>query len=195
VLSAAAFGAAGTALGTLAPLLLVDRGAGARLGTICRGTSVWFHARDEAPGLRWSNLQRQPTSLASPLVDGVLPSWAEPPPPPYPTTDFLRIGTLAIGWPLPTLVLRWTVTDPKQLFPVAAQLDDQDTSVAYAASEWWIHWPGVLANLVIFSAAWAVPIELLLALARRRQAMLQIAAATASRAVQPDGSPRARNPP
>ena len=181
MLSAAAFAVAATAVGTLAPLLLVDRGAGARVGTICRGTSLWFHAQDEAPGLRWSNLQRQPTSLASPLVDGALPSWAEPPPPPYPATDFLRIGTLAAGWPLPTLVLRWTVTDPKKLFPVAAQLDDQDTSIAYAAETalsgnrgrvtgWWIHWPGVLANLAILAAAWAAPHALLALRSRRHSA-------------------------
>lgn len=171
---------------------MVDRGGGARVRTVYRGNVGWFHAEDRAFGLAWSNLYRQPTRLASPLLDGELPAWAEPPAPPLPEADFLRIGTLAVGWPMPALVLRWTVTDPKRLFPVAAELDDQDTSIAYAAetavygnrgrpTERWIHWPGLAVDVVFFSAIWAGPFALAFRLVARGRKATPPAASAAGR--------------
>ncbi len=161
---ALAVGVAATAAGVWIPLLRLERGQGGRITTIYRGTDGWFNARDEALGLRWSNLQRMEIPLNSPLDEGELPAWAEPPPPPYPDTPMLRIGTLAAGWPLPAWRMRWVVSRLDQNFPMPAEVDDQDTSIVNAAedalrgtraggpSERGILWPGALGNTALFAA-------------------------------------------
>lgn len=161
---ALAVGVAATAAGVWIPLLRLERGQGGRITTIYRGTDGWFNARDEVLGLRWSNLQRMEIPLNSPLDEGELPGWAEPPPPPYADTPMLRIGTLAAGWPLPAWRMRWVVSRLDQNFPMPAEVDDQDTSIVNAAedairgtraggpSERGILWPGALGNTALFAA-------------------------------------------
>ncbi len=164
LLIALAVGVAATAAGVWIPLLRLERGQGGRITTVYRGTSGWFNARDEALGLRWSNLQRMEASLSSPLDEGDLPAWAEPPPPPYPESPMLRIGTLAAGWPLPAWRMRWIVSRLDQNFPMPAEVDDQDSSIVNAAedamrgnraggpTERGILWPGALGNTALFAA-------------------------------------------
>jgi len=157
-------GAGATCAGVWIPLVRLDYGRGARITTIYRGTDGWFHASDETRGLRWSNLQRMEIPLGSPLNEGDLPSWAEPPPPPYPETPLLRIGTLAAGWPLPAWRMRWIVSRLDQNFPMPAEVDDQNSSIVNAAqdalrgnraggpTERSVIWPGAVGNTALFSA-------------------------------------------
>lgn len=163
LLTALVLGAIATLLLTFLPMTLVDRGHGAQIRQVYRGEFGWFHARDHAFGLEWSNLQLMQTTLSTPLFDGELPGWAEPPAPPYPKVEWFRVGTLATGWPLRTIAYRWTVSSMTRLFPMAAELDDQDTSIVYAAEsvltgsrgggpdERQVLWVGVGANVVIFT--------------------------------------------
>lgn len=164
-LVAAAVGAAATGAMTYLPIYLVDRGQGAQIRTIYRGTESWFNARDQAFGLWWSNLQLVDQPLTSPITEGELPAWAEPPPPPHPEGPLLRIGTLASGWPFPVIRARWSIATLDRNFPVGAELDDQDTSIYYAAEDFMkgnraggpdevtVLWGGALANFAIYTAA------------------------------------------
>lgn len=179
VASAVVFGVIATALMTYLPLQKVDRGRGAQIRQIYRGEYAWVNARDEAFGLAWSNLQLSPTRMTTPLTDGDLPRWAEPPPPPYPDVQFLRIGTLASGWPLPTVAFRWTVTTTKRNFPIHAELDDGNTSISHAAEsvltggrggapeERRIVWVGALANVAMYAAAAFVVLTVVARVKRR----------------------------
>jgi len=156
-------GLAATVLCVVLPLGRVDRGAGGQLRHVHRGEHEWFQASDHAFGLSWSNLQLAPTRMVTPLVEGDLPAWGEPPPPPYPIVPYLRIATLAAGWPFHAVAFRWTVTTTDRNFPAYAELDDGDTSIGYAAEsvlsggrggppdERWLLWPGLLADLALFT--------------------------------------------
>jgi hypothetical protein len=158
-------GAVATVAMTYLPIHQVNRGQGARQATIFRGEHVWASARDEVFGVRWSNLWLHDERLLSPVSDGELPSWAEPPPGPYPDGVMYRVGTLASGWPFPSLRARWIVTDVSRNFPVRADVDDQDTSIFYAADDFvngnrgggptevGILWKGALADFAIYAAA------------------------------------------
>jgi hypothetical protein len=160
-----ALGAILTAIFVALPILRVDRGSGGTIRRIYRGEHEWIHARDAAFGLDWPNLELAPTRMITPLVEGTLPAWAEPPSPPYPQVAFLRIGTLASGWPFRAVVFRWTVTTTTRSFPVNAELDDGDTSISSAAEsvrtggrggppdERRLLWPGLLANFGIFTVS------------------------------------------
>lgn len=156
-----------TLAATYLPLAAVERGRGAQVATVVRGVHSWWNARDAVFGVRWSNLQLIDPPLASPTRLGELPSWAEPPEPPFPEAAILRVGTLAAGWPFPTLRARWTVTTRARNFPMPAEVDDQDTSIRYATEslltgargggpeEKSILWAGVVGNLILFgTAAW-----------------------------------------
>ena len=162
-------GAAATAAMTYLPIHQVNRGHGARQTTIFRGEHVWANARDEVFGVRWSNLRLLDERLLSPVNEGDLPAWAEPPQGPYPAGVMFRVGTLAAGWPYPAMRARWIVSTLDRNFPVPADLDDQDTSIYYAADDF-VHgnrgggpteililWTGALANFAIYAvAAWMV---------------------------------------
>lgn len=172
---ALAIGLVAAAVSTFMPIYLVERGNGARIETIHRGVHGWWHARDQVFGLRWSNLMLIDPPLSSPVWDGELFGWEEPPPPPYPQAQFIRIGTLAAGWPLPAVSMRWTVTTTTRSFPVPAELDDGDTSIVYAAEsaltgnrgggpdEVRVLWLGAVFNVIFYAAVVVGPI----ALARR----------------------------
>lgn len=161
------------------PVLLVERGHGARITTVHRGSHGWWNARDEVFGMQWSNLQLMDETLSSPLDDGELPAWAEPPPPPYPEGPILRVGTLALGWPKPVLRLRWTVATLKQNFPIPAEIDDQDTSIVYAAEDFMqrnrgggpqertVLWSGALFNTAMFACVAAALLRIGLRFTRR----------------------------
>lgn len=150
---------------TVVPLLRADRGHGAQITQIYRGEWGWYRATDHAFGLDWSNLGLMQTTLTSPLFDGDIPAWAEPPQPPYPKVPYFRVGTLAAGWPLRTVAFRWMVSDPKQRFPIAAEVDDQDTSLGFAAEnvlegsrggfphERRILWQGIAVNAAIYAGS------------------------------------------
>ena len=90
-------GAVATAATTRLPLHLVDRGHGGQIRTVHRGVHAWWHARDHAWGLRWSNLQLIDPPLSTPVWEGELHGWEEPPAPPYPAAQIYRVGTLASG--------------------------------------------------------------------------------------------------
>jgi hypothetical protein len=170
---ALAIGLVATAVATYLPMYMVERGQGATVGTIHRGVHGWWHARDRVFGLRWSNLMLIDPPLSTPLWDGEIHGWEEPPPPPYPAAQFLRIGTLAAGWPLPALRMRWTVTSMTRSFPVPAELDDADTSIVYAAEsaltgsrgggpeQVEVLWFGAIFNVVVFAAVVVGPVALL----------------------------------
>ena len=173
-------GIAATALSTWLPIYMVERGHGAEARTVHRGVHGWWQARDHVTGLRWSNLMLIDPPLSSPIWEGVMFGWEEPPPPPYPTNvQFLRIGTLAAGWPLPALSMRWTVTRMDRSFPVPAELDDADTSIVYAAEsaltgnrgggpdEVVVLWTGAIFNVVFYGAVVVGPIALARRLTRR----------------------------
>lgn len=161
------------------PVLLVERGNGARITTVHRGSHGWWNARDEVFGMQWSNLQLMDETLSSPLDDGELPAWAEPPPPPYPEGPILRVGTLALGWPKPVLRLRWTVATLKQNFPIPAEIDDQDTSIVYAAEDFMqrnrgggpqertVLWSGALFNMSMFACVAAALLRIGIRFTRR----------------------------
>ena len=158
-------GAVATVAMTYLPIHQVNRGQGARQATIFRGEHVWANARDEVFGVRWSNLRLLDERLLSPVSDGEVPEWAEPPHGPNPDGVMYRVGTLAAGWPFPSLQARWIVTDRERKFPVPADLDDQDTSIYYAADDFvngnrgggptevGILWKGALADFAIYAAA------------------------------------------
>ena len=168
-------GVVATFLGAFMPLFMIERGHGAKIDSIHRGLYGWWHATDHAFGLDWSNLQLMDPPLSTPITDGELAPWEEPPPPPYPAAQFLRIGTLTAGWPLRVVTYRWTVTSTTQNFPVPAELDDGDTSIVYAAEsvlmgtrgggpqQRQILWLGVVIDVVLYGAVVVGPI----ALARR----------------------------
>lgn len=173
-------GVLATAVTARLPLHLVDRGHGGRIRTIHRGTHGWWHARDYAWGLRWSNLQLIDPPLSTPVWDGELHGWEEPPPPPYPEAQFFRVGTLASGWPLPVLRMRWTETDLRRPFPVPAELDDGDVSIWNATDsalhgsrggppkEKGILWFGAVANTIFYAAVLVGPVALLRRVIRSR---------------------------
>lgn len=160
---AVATGTVATVAMTLIPLLLVERGRGCTVGNVFRGVTGWFVARDEVFGVHWVNLQLMPERLLAPVQVGELPAWAEPPSGPYPIDDLYRVATLAAGWPLPSCRFRWIVVGKDQAFPMAAEADDQDTSISYAAedlfrgnraggpTETTVLWRGALPNLVLYS--------------------------------------------
>ena len=172
---ALAVGLIATAISVFMPMYLVERGHGAQVTTIHRGVHGWWLATDAVFGLRWSNLMLIDPPLSEPVWSGELHGWQEPPPPPYPQAQFLRIGTLAAGWPLPALSMRWTVTAPTRSFPVPAELDDADTSIVYAAEsaltgsrgggpeQIGVLWVGAVFDVVFYGAIVVGP----LALARR----------------------------
>jgi hypothetical protein len=120
---------------TVIPPWWHERGSGAQITQIFRGHHGWWSARDEVFAMRWSNLQLMQETLGSPIDAGELPAWAEPPPPPYPESDFYRVATLAVGWPFPTRTFRWVAPSHEHNFPIAAELDDADTSIVYAAED------------------------------------------------------------
>ncbi|RLS65798.1 MAG: hypothetical protein DWH97_05715 [Planctomycetota bacterium] len=120
---------------TVIPPWWHERGSGAQITQIFRGHHGWWSARDEVFAMRWSNLQLMQETLGSPIDAGELPAWAEPPPPPYPQSDFYRVATLAVGWPFPTRTFRWVAPSHEHNFPIAAELDDADTSIVYAAED------------------------------------------------------------
>lgn len=172
---AAVIGVVAAALSTYLPIYMVERGRGAQITTIHRGVHAWWMATDAVFGLRWSNLMLIDPPLSSPVWDGEVHGWQEPPPPPYPQAQFVRIGTLAAGWPLPALSMRWTVTSTTRSFPVPAEVDDGDTSIVYAAEsartgnrgggpdEVRPLWFGVVFNIIFYGAIVVGPV----ALARR----------------------------
>ncbi len=181
----AAIGLLATLACAFLPPLFIERGNGARITTIHRGVHGWWNSRDAVFGMWWSNLQLMDETLSSPIVDGELPAWAEPPPPPYPEGPIYRVATLALGFPQPILSLRWTVSTTKQNFPMPAALDDQDTSIVYAAEDFLqrnraggpgerrILWGGVLVDTACFAAcAWAM-------IARARRVTRRAASAAA----------------
>jgi hypothetical protein len=164
---------------TYLPMHLVHRGKGASVRQVRRGVHEWWHARDAVFGVRWSNLMLNDQPLSIPMWDGEMHGWEEPPPPPYPVAQFVRIGTLAVGWPLPTVAMRWTVTSTNQSFPVPAELDDADTSLPYAVEsattgrrggkpqEIRLLWMGIAFNTVFYGAVLVGPLALARRLARR----------------------------
>lgn len=160
---ALAVGAVATVISVFAPLATVERGRGAICWTIHRGHHLWFVAADEVPGLRWWNLQLSEQPLLNEFHDGEVAPWAEPPTEPPVPVHLLRIAQLGAGWPEPALRIRWTVDTPKQAFPMPAEIDDQDTSIVYAAeaflgmrpggpAERTILWRGALIDTVFFGA-------------------------------------------
>ncbi|MEY4822243.1 MAG: hypothetical protein RLY72_1895 [Planctomycetota bacterium] len=171
-------GVAATSISAYWPLYMVERGGGARITTVYRGLYGWWNARDSVIGLHWSNLQLLENPLNAPVFEGELAPWEEPPPPPYPQAQFLRIGTLSAGWPRPVIAMRWTVTSRTRNFPVPAELDDADTSIVYAAEsaltgsrgggpdEFHLLWQGIAIDVVFFGAIVVGPIALLRRLAR-----------------------------
>ncbi len=175
-------GVLATVVMTIYPLMAVDRGNKAKITSIYRGEYGWFNARDFAFGLEWSGLSLMTTTLSTPLYDGELPSWSEPPPPPYPKEAQFRLGALASGWPCRTIAFRWTewneASRPKKSFPAIAEYDDQDTSISYAAEdvlaktrsggphETTVLLGGVIANVVIYAAVVIGPVGLLMRFAR-----------------------------
>lgn len=166
---------------TIYPLAAIDRGNTAKITTVYRGNHGWYHARDYAFGLEWSNLSLMSTTLSTPLFDGELPSWGEPPPPPYPQTPQIplyRLASLATGWPMRTMVFHWSVSSMTQSFPQQAERDDQNTSISNASEEVLgkrqsggpyssqVLWIGVVMNIAIYAAVVVGPIGLLLRFAR-----------------------------
>lgn len=148
---------------TSLPIHRVDRGQGARISTIYRGHDGWYIAHDEVFGLTWFNLQLMDAPLIEPLEEGELPRWAEPPRDAPRDVPMYRVATLASGWPFLGLRMRWTVTGTSQNFPIPAELDDQDTSIAYAAEDFRLRnrgggpgeigilWSGALANVAAYA--------------------------------------------
>lgn len=175
---ALAIGMAATALTTLVPLWWHERGHEAVRTSIYRGDTGWVYASDAVFAVRWANLQLLPERLLTPLDAGELPSWAEPPPPPYPATDLFRVATLAVGWPLPAVRARWVADDYAHAFPVPAEVDEGDTSLVYAAEdlltgnrsggpdEVGALWPGVAFNVLFFAAVWTGPVRLAIRVVR-----------------------------
>lgn len=175
---ALAIGAAATVATTLVPLWWHERGHEAVRTSIYRGDTGWVYASDAVFALRWANLQLLPERLLTPLDAGELPAWAEPPPPPYPDTDLLRVATLAVGWPMPVLRARWVAADYTHAFPVPAEVDEGDTSIVYAAEdllhrnraggpgEVGVLGPGLALNLLFFAAVWSGPVRLLIRVVR-----------------------------
>jgi len=168
-------GVVATAVTARLPMHLVDRGRGGEIRAVHRGLHAWWHARDHAWGLRWSNLQLIDPPLSSPVWDGEMHGWEEPPPPPYPEAQVYRVGTLASGWPLPVLRMRWSETDLRRPFPVPAELDDGDVSI-WNATDSALHgsrggppkerivlWTGAVFNTVFYAGVLVGPV----ALARR----------------------------
>jgi hypothetical protein len=165
-------GAVATAATTRLPLHLVDRGHGGQIRTVHRGVHAWWHARDHAWGLRWSNLQLIDPPLSTPVWEGELHGWEEPPAPPYPAAQIYRVGTLASGWPLPVLWMRWSETDLRRPFPVPAEVDDGDLTIWNATDsalhgtrggppkEKRILWLGAAANTILYAAVLVGPVAL-----------------------------------
>ena len=160
---ALAVGAAATVVSVFAPLASVERGRGAVGWTIHRGHHLWHVATDEILGLRWWNLQLSEQPLRNAFHDGEIAPWAEPPVDPPAPVHLLRIAQLGAGWPEPALRIRWTVDTEKQAFPMPAEIDDQDTSIVYAAeaflgmrpggpNERTILWRGAIIDTVFFAA-------------------------------------------
>lgn len=160
---ALAVGAVATVISVFAPIATVERGRGAVCWTIHRGHHLWFVAADQVPGLRWWNLQLSEQPLLNEFHDGEVAPWAEPPTDPPTPVHLLRIAQLGAGWPEPALRIRWTVDTPTQAFPMPAEIDDQDTSIVYAAeaflgmrpggpNERTILWRGALIDTVFFGA-------------------------------------------
>ncbi len=107
------------------------RGSGAQVSSVIRCGYQWYAARDAVFGAEWVNLQPSAALRSKELIDGDLPDWAEPSAPTDPM-ERLRIGTLAVGWPVPWVVWKFETSSPKDLFPPFAEIDDQDTSLPNA---------------------------------------------------------------
>lgn len=170
--AALAVGVSATAATTLVPLWWHERGRETQRTAIYRREYGWVFAYDEVFSVRWTNLQLLPERLLTPLDAGDIPSWAEPPAPPYSDTDLFRVATLAAGWPLPWLRARWVASEYTHAFPVPAEIDEGDTSLVYAAedllhgtraggpTELGVLWPGLLLDVLVFAALWAGPVRL-----------------------------------
>jgi hypothetical protein len=163
IAGALAVGACATIVSVFAPIATVERGRGAVCWTIHRGHHLWHVAADEVAGLRWWNLQLSEQPLRNAFHDGEIAPWAEPPLDPPAPVHLVRIAQLGAGWPEPALRIRWTVDTPKQAFPMPAEIDDQDTSIVYAAEaflgmrpggpfERTILWRGAIVDTVFFGA-------------------------------------------
>ncbi len=160
---ALAVGACATVASVFAPIAAVERGRGAVCWTIHRGHHLWHVAADQVTGLRWWNLQLSEQPLLNEVHEGEIAPWAEPPLDPPAPVHLLRIAQLGAGWPEPALRIRWTVDTPRQSFPMPAEIDDQDTSIVYAAEaflgmrpggpfERTILWRGAVVDTVFFGA-------------------------------------------
>lgn len=166
-------GVLATAATARLPLHLVDRGHGGRIEAVHRGVHPWWLARDHAWGLRWSNLQLIEPPLSSPVWLGDMHAWEEPPSPPYPDTPVFRVATLASGWPMPVLWMRWIEADVRRPFPLPAEIDEGSGSI-WTATESVLHggrggppeekrilWLGAGVNTILYAAIAAGPIALI----------------------------------
>ncbi len=107
------------------------RGSGAQVTSVIRCGYQWFASQDSVFGAEWVNLQPSSALRSKELIDGDLPNWAEPTAPIEPV-ERLRIGALAVGWPVPWVAWKFETSSPTDLFPPFAEIDDQDTSLPNA---------------------------------------------------------------
>ncbi len=154
------------------------RGSGAQVTSVIRCGYQWFASQDSVFGAEWVNLQPSSALRSKDLVDGDLPNWAEPGPPREPI-EGLRVGALAVGWPAPWVVWTFETSNPKDLFPPFAEIDDQDTSLPNACEvlrgvrpgpvpRWEFRPGGILVTLLPLTTVYGVALRCALRWAMRR---------------------------
>lgn len=101
------------------------------------GTSVWIFGGADALGLRWRNAQQTGILQSAredlggsdgEWSDGISDGWCELSPAP------MRTGSLAVGWPSPWIIWRFSSEKPTDSFPPSPEVADQIQVLTTAAN-------------------------------------------------------------
>lgn len=166
------------AVSTLAqlPLALWTMGPLPRSGDypLIRGGDVWRAVERRGTLVRWVNLESDERLLNPRPDDGTVPAWAEP----GARADerLTRTAAVAVGWPAPAVVCRWTTARNDVNFPPPATNDDSGWAPKDAVRRLWEGDPagtrtilpqGAAIDAAVAGGAWFASIECA-ALLRRR---------------------------
>jgi hypothetical protein len=152
------------------------------------GERSWTVRRQRGPGFDWVHLELQLSRSTGAAFMNHVPEWARPPRVEH-DMEVCFVGTLSTGWPLPWFVRRWEDPGGLKDFPTPLELEtptDPETGAEISGnhpaltmalgakglmldrSVTRIRWAPALLSLLIWFAAWLVPVVLVRRVLARR---------------------------